>query len=69
MTATIAPVTVLHPQAALSPADEAWAPCVAATLHRFGVTPRGARSMMAGEFPTEPQALVMAEMAAIAGAA
>jgi hypothetical protein len=68
-TAALAPVTDLHPQAApLSPTDEDWAARVAAVAYRFGVTPRGARGMMAG-FPSECQAAVMAELAAIAGAA
>jgi hypothetical protein len=69
MKQSLAPALPIRAQAALSPAGEAWASRVAATLHRFGVKPRGARRMLAGEFPSECQAVVMAEMAAIAGAA
>lgn len=66
--ATLAPVTVLHPQAPLSPTDEAWASRVAAVLYRFGVKPRGARRMTA-VFPDECQAAVMAELTAMANGA
>lgn len=68
MTATIAPVLPIRPQAPLSPTDEAWASRVAAVLYRFGVKPRGARRMTA-VFPDECQAAVMAELTAMANGA
>jgi hypothetical protein len=65
---SLAPVTDITPEAAPATADQDWASYLAALAYRNRVTAAGVRRMMSG-FPSEAEALVAAELAALANGA
>jgi hypothetical protein len=75
MTATIAPVSDITPQAALSPFARYTARSLAASAFSFGVDAEGIRDVFAGceergfGLPPEVEAVVLSELAAMANGA